>query len=207
MKKWNKVLLKQQIIQYKCFFSPDYVKPVCLPLSDILSRSSFSGSQQVVAGWGRTENCEFFLRNQLNFLIYNFFQFTSSIEWHQTEGVVAGDWERKVRAAVLEEPQRQAGQESNVRRRHQGTRLVRRRQRRPPGRGQRRQVVRRFTEQLWKWNWVFEIFNLGTSLAWFPSAPRTAARRTCPVSTREWPHSCPGSWTIWKRECIRRCNW
>ncbi|CAB3380268.1 Hypothetical predicted protein [Cloeon dipterum] len=33
-----------------------YVKPVCLPLSDNLFRSTFTGSTQVVAGWGRTEN-------------------------------------------------------------------------------------------------------------------------------------------------------
>ncbi|XP_059470186.1 CLIP domain-containing serine protease B4-like [Neocloeon triangulifer] len=33
-----------------------YVKPVCLPLSETLSRSLFTGTKNEVAGWGRTEN-------------------------------------------------------------------------------------------------------------------------------------------------------
>ncbi|XP_065340212.1 CLIP domain-containing serine protease B9-like [Cloeon dipterum] len=34
----------------------NYTKPVCLPLSDTLLKSSFAGSIHEIAGWGRTEN-------------------------------------------------------------------------------------------------------------------------------------------------------
>lgn len=66
----------------KDIYSSDYVKPVCLPLSDALSRSSFSGSQQVVAGWGRTENCEFPLKS-----LSEYHQFTIKINFYQLHRV------------------------------------------------------------------------------------------------------------------------
>ncbi|CAB3380270.1 Hypothetical predicted protein [Cloeon dipterum] len=34
----------------------DYIKPVCLPLSDTLLKSTLAGSIHKIAGWGRTEN-------------------------------------------------------------------------------------------------------------------------------------------------------
>lgn len=40
---------------------PDFVKPICLPLTPELRRSKFDGYDLEVAGWGKTENSKLYL--------------------------------------------------------------------------------------------------------------------------------------------------
>lgn len=186
----------------KDIYSSDYVKPVCLPLSDALSRSSFSGSQQVVAGWGRTENCEFPLKS-----LSEYHQFTIKINFYQLHRVTLNwrchcRWSRtkSARSCTRGTP---AWSLTRVKCAPAALRGATRAPataaapwswpRRTSGKAPR-------TRKVWIWRLIFSLLSAGTSPASCPSAPRTAARRTCPGSTREWPPSCPGSWTIWKRE-------